>query len=428
MPNDAYARIVRDLSDRLVAAQKGIRILDAVKWDAGVREAFFASGCREQPPVDAGYYAQRPLGIEVGATRTALDRIASDLAVRLGSGDPAARLLTRMCREYALVLEMLEARGTPAFHACSRALYGSASERFHTGGPSNADLAQTLDEALRGIHASAFLEQDERTIPTDEAVRLLQGRLDAVFCEPEARVQVRSSDGIVADAAAGSDYIKLRKHAFFSERDLRVLEAHEGWVHVGTTLNGRAQPWCTFLSKGTPSTTITQEGLALFVEVVSLRSHPARLRQVTDRIRAIDLAERGASFLEIHRQLVQEGRSAEDAYATCARVFRGSTPTGAPFTKDLAYGKGFVQLYNFIRLAVSRGRLARVPLLFCGKVALADLAPLAELQAQAVLVPPRHLPPPLADLSAITAWMSYSSFLNRLDIAQVDADHARLLD
>ena len=55
----------------------------------------------------------------------------------------------------------------------------------------------------------------------------------------DGTVQVKLSDGIVSDAAAGGDYIKLNSHARFSELDLQVLEVHEGWVHVGTTLNGQ---------------------------------------------------------------------------------------------------------------------------------------------------------------------------------------------
>jgi len=255
----------------------------------------------------------------------------------------------------------------------------------------------------------------------------LQERLDRVFFGPEDRVRVSVSDGIVADAAAGSDYIKLRKDALFSERDLRLLEVHEGWVHVGTTINGRAQPTCTFLSKGTPSTTITQEGLAMLVEVVSFSSHPARLRRVTDRIRAIGMAEQGASFLEVFRRLRDEGRGEDEAYATCARVFRGSTPDGGPFTKDLSYSKGFVLIYNFIRLAVRRGRLDRIPLLFCGKLALDDVATLAELVEQGLVVRPRFLPPFLADMSALTAWMAYSNFFNRLNLATVEAEFTPLL-
>jgi uncharacterized protein (TIGR02421 family) len=259
-------------------------------------------------------------------------------------------------------------------------------------------------------------------------MEILQKRLDGFFGEPPGRVRVRIDDGIVADAAAGSDYIKLRSDALFRERDIRVFEVHEGWVHVGTTINGLAQPVCTFLGKGTPSTTITQEGLALFVEVTSFSSYPRRLRRVTDRIRAIHWAERGAGFLEIFDRLRAEGRSEEEAWPTCVRVFRGSTPELGPFTKDLSYSRGFVEVYNFIRLAVRRGRLDRIRLLFCGKLALRDIAELSRLHESGLVAAPRHLPAQLADLSALTAWMAYSNFLNRLDLSLLEGDMAQLLD
>jgi hypothetical protein len=111
-------------------------------------------------------------------------------------------------------------------------------------------------------------------------VEVLRERLASV-CGDELRVVL--DDGIVADAAAGGDCIKLRADAMFSTRDLRVLEVHEGWVHVATTLNGRHQPWCTFLGKGTPSTTSTQEGLALVTEITTMSSRPDPLRKVTRR-------------------------------------------------------------------------------------------------------------------------------------------------
>ena len=39
-----YLATVRALSDRIVEAQRPIRILDAIKWHSDVRERFFASG------------------------------------------------------------------------------------------------------------------------------------------------------------------------------------------------------------------------------------------------------------------------------------------------------------------------------------------------------------------------------------------------
>ncbi|MDX1649601.1 MAG: DUF1704 domain-containing protein, partial [Myxococcota bacterium] len=184
---------------------------------------------------------------------------------------------------------------------------------------------------------------------------------------------------------------------------------------------------CTFLGKGTPSTTLTQEGLALLIEVLAFASHPVRLRRVIDRTRAIAWAEHGAGFLDVYRRLQDEGRAEADAWQTCVRVFRGSLPDAGPFPKDLAYAKGFVQVYNFLRLAVRRGRLDRIPLLFCGKIALDEVGTLADLVEEGLVAPPRHLPPPTQDLRALSAWMAWSNLLNRLDLARLEADFAPLL-
>lgn len=426
MNADTLRPIIHRLSDRIVEAQNPIRILDAIKWDDAIEQKFFAAGCRREPEVDAAYYA--PLPYNADELRDSFRSIRDDICTELGESHPASKIMLRMCNEYIQVIGMLAARGTPDFYQISKELYGSSSDVFHSGSSTLADLGQLLDTALRNIDETMFLEKDVKDIPTDAAVALLQSWLDQTFDGADERVNVIKSDGIVADAAAGSDYIKLREHAMFSMRNLRLLEAHEGWVHVGTTLNGKRQPTCTFLSKGTPSDTITQEGLAVFIEVTSFRSHPGRLRSIADRIRAIGLAEAGASFLDVFQQLRAEGRSEKEAYGAAVRVFRGSTPAGGPFTKDLAYSKGFVLVYNFIRLAVRRGRLDRIPLLFCGKLAIEDMGTIGKLADAGLIEFPKYLPPSMEDMSALTAWMSYSIFLNRLDLKQIDADFAHLFD
>ncbi len=427
MPDTSYADRVRALSERVVAAQRGIRVLDAVKWGEDVQAAFYASECRELPKVDAAYYQRSPLSFDPADASAAFREIQRDIAAQLGRANPAGRLMHRMCDEYLAVLDLIAARGTRLFGEIAKRLYGSASDAFHAGGPSLSDLADSLDRALRAIDESAFLDRTAHDIPTRDAVARLQERLDRIFSEPGSRVRVTESDGIVADAAAGSDYIKLRKDVQFSERDLRVLEAHEGWVHVGTTLNGQRQPFCTFLAKGTPSTTITQEGLALLVEILAGVSHPTRLRRITDRVHAIARAEAGANFVEVFDAMIARGRTRDEAYTTTVRAFRGSTADGGPFTKDLAYHKGFVSIYSFMQIAVRRGRLDRIPLLFCGKLTLEDVGTLSDLLEQQLVVPPLYLPPPVADLNGLAAWLAYSSFLERLDLAQVEADYARLL-
>lgn len=421
-----FNQIIRALSDRLIQAQAPIRILDAIKWDDAVQKEFFAGQCKQQPKLNEDYYKKSPLGFSAETQRQFFKDIKRDIERQLGT-HPAGIMMSRMCREYGRVIDMLEARGTPAFSEISIELYGSAKTQFHSGSATLADLGEVLDVALRNIDGHMFLESDPKVFSTGEAVTRLQASLDGTFNDVNARVHVMESDGIVADAAAGSDYIKLRKNARFSQRDLRVLEVHEGWVHVGTTLNGALQPVCTFLSKGTPSDTITQEGLAIFIEVISFSSHPARLRRIVDRIRAIRMVEQGASFLDVFTHLTSEGRSNEEAYSLTMRIFRGSTPTGGAFAKDLVYAKGFIQVYNFFRLAVKKGKLKRIPLLFCGKLAIEDMGYIAQLAEEGVITSPRYLPPPIVDLNALTAWMAFSNFLNRLDLEKVESELRHLL-
>ena len=43
-----YKATIREISDRIVEAQREIRILDAIKWDPSVQERFFAKKFKEQ--------------------------------------------------------------------------------------------------------------------------------------------------------------------------------------------------------------------------------------------------------------------------------------------------------------------------------------------------------------------------------------------
>lgn len=425
--SEPYRRIVRELSDRVVEAQRPIRILDAIKWDASVQEAFFASGGAEQPPVDRAYYEARPLPFDPEAKKQQFQEIERDVARRLGQFSPVGAILRRTCREYLDVVRMLDARGTPEFSRIAKELYGGPTDAFHAGDLTIEDLGTLLSDTLGNAERSDLLKPEPRAIPGDEAVQILQTRLDAAFPDPQRPLRVLLSDGIVSDAAAGSDYLKIRREAVFNERDLRLLEIHEGWVHLGTTISGLSQPVCTFLGKGPPSATITQEGLAIFMELITFSSHAERLRRLSDRIHGVRMADEGATFRDVYRFFRERGLGEGASFNNAARVFRGSTPEGGPFTKDLSYSKGFILVYNFIMLAVHKGLLDRIRLLFAGKTVLEDMRTLAALVEEGLVEPPKHLPPQVADLQALTAWMGYSNFLNRLDMKRIEADYAGIL-
>jgi uncharacterized protein (TIGR02421 family) len=423
---NGYPGTVRALSDRLVEAQRPIRILDAIKWDDDIERAFFAKDGRELPPVSRDYYQSRPLPFDPEAKLQELLTLERDVRRRLGDGDGLGCILGRMCREYREVVHLLMSRGTRTFAETSARLYGRATDRCPAGWASLAEFGRMMSEALDNLAREAALTGEEPACDAGQAVATLSARLGDYFRDP-AVVRVRLSDGIVADAAAGSDYIKLRGDATFTPRQVRLLEVHEGWVHLGTTLNGQSQPVCTFLSKGPPSSTVTQEGLAVLTELLAFASHPGRVRRLIHRVEGVALAESGANFLEVYRWLLDEGYEPRESYQQTMRLFRGSLPEGCgPFTKDLCYSKGFVLVYNFIRLAVRRGLARRVPLLFCGKTTLADIKTLAELTDDGLVAPPRFVPPPFADLHALAAWMCYSHFFDRPSLEHLESDYAGL--
>jgi uncharacterized protein (TIGR02421 family) len=188
-----------------------------------------------------------------------------------------------------------------------------------------------------------------------------------------------------------------------------------------------SQPYCTFLGKGPPSSTVTQEGLAVLMEILTFSSTPNRLMRLINRVRAITLIEQGADFLDIFAFFRAKGLDDEECYTLTSRVFRGSSANGMPFTKDLTYIKGFVLTYNFMRLAVHKGKPDRIPLLFCGKTMIEDMKVLVDLVEEGTVQAPEFLPPQFADMMGLSAWMSFSRFMTSLNFRQLEQDYANIL-
>src|SRR5690606_23232632 len=126
-----YHDIIRSLSGRIVEAQTPIRVLDAIKWDDGVRQGFLEAKGRRLPAVDRGYYDGRPLAFDPAAKKLEFQNIERDITRQLGQFNPVGQIMRRMCKEYRMVIRMLEARGTADFGLISQELYGAASDAFH---------------------------------------------------------------------------------------------------------------------------------------------------------------------------------------------------------------------------------------------------------------------------------------------------------
>jgi uncharacterized protein (TIGR02421 family) len=419
--------LIRELSDRLVEAQRPIRILDAIKWDDHIKDEFFKSHFKKLPKVNKEYYAKNPLSFDPKKKTAEFFAIEHDIRKRIGSFSGVSQMMQRMSQEYRLAVDMLANRGGNIFGKISQQLYGSSDDAFYTNAPSLNDLAKNVSHTLDNISKKTDNVIDKKQYTAEEAAAILSKKLSSYFREHTTDPKVIVSDNIVSDAAAGAERIKMKKNIMFSKRNIKQLEVHEGWVHLGTTINGKNQPICTFLSKGVPSSTVTQEGLAILMEILSYASYPQRVRRITDRIVAINMAENGADFIEVFNYYLSQSYDEEQSYAYTVRVFRGSTPKGKPFTKDLSYNKGFIEIFNYIRLAINHGLVKHLPYLFVGKTSLEDMRIIVDLVEEGLVVKPKFLPPQFKDLAPLTAWAAYSLFVNDLDVEQIAFDIKGLL-
>ncbi len=402
--------VLSGLGAEIQDAQRPVRILGTISWPASVRERFFAAGARELPEVA---YTPR------FDTRTVAERIEA-LAARartlLADEDaaPLGRLCAETCESYAMAARMLGAVGTRGFYHRSCELYGRPASASTDGRTTNLALAEHFDEVIARYAGSALADEPEE-LDAAAAAAELERRLAGFFVGlgPGETVRCEVVPGLAAKAASGSAGVRLRAGARFSLRELAQLEHHEGHVHVATTLNGRAQVALPLLASAAPRATRTQEGLAIFTELMSHTLDVGRLRALSGRTLAIKMAEDGADFLELYRWFLARGATESAAFESARRVVRGGLVSGgAPFTKDVVYLDGLMRVTSFLGVAMTRRHPELVAALFLGKLEVDDVPLLGRLLADGVLVPPRYLPAWARDLGFLASYMSWMAFLD----------------
>jgi hypothetical protein len=71
---------------------------------------------------------------------------------------------------------------------------------------------------------------------------------------------------------------------------------------------------------------------------------------------------------------------------------------------------------NIIRAAFAAGRADCLSLLFCGKLDTFDIPALCELYAMGLCRAPRFLPPWISDPRYLLAILTFSAFINRMNL------------
>lgn len=406
-----YKQAILEFSLQLNELQKPIQILDAVKWNEEHEAYIIKNNFKELPKIS---YLDRPLKYDPDKKLQEFKELRLKIVRELGELDPLARILLRNCLQYEDVVSMLKNRGRDDFYNYSKKLYGTPSELLRDGKTTLAEFALVLDSILKSF-APLTGDSFTKNITSEQMVERLKNRLENYF--KDERIRVKLSDGILSDASAGSDYIKIKKDMMFSKRDLDIFEVHEGWVHLGTTFNGHHQSFAQWLAKGPPNSTIAQEGLAVMMELLSFSLFPLRAIRLNDRTIACQMAEDGADLLEVIDFYRQKGQGDLQAIRNASRIFRGTNLRGgSPFTKDIAYLKGFLQVYHFINTALKEDRAEQIPFLFAGKSIPEDVPVLFDYHQRGVIDFPKYLPPQFQALNSKVIASTFMTFKRRLKI------------
>ena len=391
-------------------AERPLRVLRRLAWPPEIAERFFAEGARNLPRVR----------LRRSDPSTALELVKRARALTEGSS-LVDRWLRRQARSVAGAAHMLATVGTREFYRWSASLYGSPTQRLTDERTTTLALAHRLDRTLRFLDRSVV--PPSPPLPSTMLAERMRPRMQQIFGAHAPAIEL--VDHLSAKAVASPKRIRLHAPASFTEADLEQLVSHEAMIHVATKLNGEAQTLLPVLAAGHPKTTRTQEGLAVFSELITGAMTPERFRRLSNRVLAIQMAIEGADFLDVYRFFVERTDDPPQSFEDARRVFRGGVLTGgAPFTKDGVYLDGLLRVHNFLRVAVELGRLEVVPLLLCGRLDIEDMPALLWLRRRGLCKEPLFLPPWAANAGFLVAYLAYSGFLNRIGLPAV-RDHYR---
>lgn len=404
------------VAQMLQQANKPVRILKTINWPEQVKKEFFANNAKELPQITYPRFDAQPT----------IDLIREAQRQIFPQSSRIDMWLERQAQSIKCGAQMLANIGTPAFFAYSRQAYGDPTTPLRYDPKTPLELAQSIRDKIDNLNHIKMNISSQANHSADEVAQQIEKAVKAHFGEDAPKVVI--VDELSANALATSKQIRLRKDAKFTDRDSVQLINHEAFIHVLTSVNGKKQTDLPILGEGHVGTTRTQEGLAVFAEVISGSMELNRFQRLADRVFAIQMAIEGADFLEVYRYFLERSGQPDQSFESTRRVFRGGVITGgSPFTKDVVYLFGLLQVSSGINAAFSAGRADCLRLLFCGKLDTMDIPALGELCAMGLCKLPVHLPPWIVDPRYLLALLTYSTFIHQIDLPSMITIAERLL-
>ncbi|MGZ8189721.1 MAG: tyrosine/phenylalanine carboxypeptidase domain-containing protein [Methylococcaceae bacterium] len=268
---DKEKQRIRKVAHLLYDGARRVRILRSIDWHTQVKQGFFAKGAKELPEVSyPGFDASPTIDIIREARRIIIPVSPIDL------------WLERQANSIETGARMLAGVGTPAFFEHSRQVYGEPTAPLRYIPVNSLELAQSVHDVINQLARIDMGVAPPAHLSADDVAREIRAAVSVHFGEDAPKVTL--VDTLSANALATAVEIRIRRDARFTDRDAAKLLNHEAYIHVATSLNGRFQTDLPILGAGHPSTTRTQEGLAVFAEIISGTMELDRLRRLADRV------------------------------------------------------------------------------------------------------------------------------------------------
>lgn len=198
-----------------------------------------------------------PFEIDVKDKNKKIDELRNQLMISSIPTELKSVFLNRL-KDYEKLIVMMNNFGTDLFYEHCVELYGSSQKLL-----SDRSLYYFIEEISSFCHANKSPEEYKG----ETAHHYLRTKLEETFHPKD--FEIKSSTSLLSDSSAGRRTLKLNPDKSYSKELLDIFLVHEGWVHLGTSLNGAAQidnPW---LSTWAPQTTHFQEGLAIVTELIT---------------------------------------------------------------------------------------------------------------------------------------------------------------
>ncbi len=410
-------RSLFEIQQEIIAQVKPIKILENISWPAETEKAFFSEFQKGNRPILKVDYPKSDFHSE--------EEILTKLKKELSIEHPVHVYISETIDSYINAIRMIHAVGTKEFETLSLSEYGSPHHKLFGSKYSHLETAKSILQVYHQFDHPT-LADNSKTYSATELKKYLVRKSKTILGEQSPKIIL--SKKLTAKAAAGKSRVRIRSNAEFSKYDFDQLLIHEIMTHSLTAINGSLQREMPLLAQGAPRTSKTQEGLATFSEVITGSMDLVRLKRISLRLMAIDMALKGADFYDLFDFFRSHEQDDRESYLSASRILRGGTPAGGIcFTKDGIYLEGLIRVHSFFRWAFKSRNLDLTHYLFAGRFDINDIFLLKNDFASGFLTPPVYLPEWYQNIDQLAGKMAFSLVLNGIDLESVERHYASKL-